>query len=150
MLARISGQKCPWISYEISKWLLPIINQERITKLLYEPQVFKNHLMGLKQSSIHPKYSLLFSSVCICSSIPPFLVLAALQLSVQDTGKDSTSQTDMSKLLTDQTFVSSILASVCDWTLTFPKSKKEKQAQAHTHTHKREEMEKWQMRICCS
>ncbi|RVX16676.1 26S proteasome non-ATPase regulatory subunit 4-like [Vitis vinifera] len=36
----------------------------------------------------------------------------ALQLSVQDTGKDSTSQTDMSKLLTDQTFVSSILASL--------------------------------------
>lgn len=39
--------------------------------------------------------------------------LAALQLSVQEGSSDSTSQTDMSKLLADQSFVSSILASVC-------------------------------------
>ncbi|KAG8660240.1 26S proteasome non-ATPase regulatory subunit 4 homolog isoform X1 [Manihot esculenta] len=37
---------------------------------------------------------------------------AALQLSVQDGTKDSGSQTDMSKLLADQSFVSSILASL--------------------------------------
>lgn len=38
--------------------------------------------------------------------------LAALQLSVQEASSDSTSETDMSKLLADQSFVSSILASV--------------------------------------
>lgn len=32
---------------------------------------------------------------------------------MQDSGKDSSSQADMSKLLADQSFVSSILASVC-------------------------------------
>ncbi|KAL6344491.1 hypothetical protein AAG906_002396 [Vitis piasezkii] len=37
-------------------------------------------------------------------------LVLALQLSMQNTGKDSTCQTDTSKLLTDQTFVSSILA----------------------------------------
>ncbi|KAA8531989.1 hypothetical protein F0562_006869 [Nyssa sinensis] len=36
----------------------------------------------------------------------------ALQLSVQDSTKDQSSQTDMSKLLADQSFVSSILASL--------------------------------------
>ncbi|KAK6924502.1 von Willebrand factor, type A [Dillenia turbinata] len=36
----------------------------------------------------------------------------ALQLSVQDSTKDAANQTDMSKLLADQTFVSSILASL--------------------------------------
>ncbi|TYH29195.1 hypothetical protein ES288_A02G204600v1 [Gossypium darwinii] len=36
----------------------------------------------------------------------------ALQLSVQDSAKDSSSQADMSKLLADQSFVSSILASL--------------------------------------
>ncbi|XP_022741023.1 26S proteasome non-ATPase regulatory subunit 4 homolog isoform X2 [Durio zibethinus] len=41
----------------------------------------------------------------------PELALA-LQLSVQDSTKDSSSQTDMSKLLADQSFVSSILASL--------------------------------------
>jgi len=41
----------------------------------------------------------------------PELALA-LQLSVQDSTKDSTSQSDMNKLLTDQSFVSSILASL--------------------------------------
>ncbi|CAK7334225.1 unnamed protein product [Dovyalis caffra] len=41
----------------------------------------------------------------------PELALA-LQLSVQDSSKDSSSQTDMSKLLADQSFVSSILASL--------------------------------------
>ncbi|KAK3224340.1 hypothetical protein Dsin_011365 [Dipteronia sinensis] len=41
----------------------------------------------------------------------PELALA-LQLSVQDSAKDSASQSDMSKLLTDQSFVSSILASL--------------------------------------
>ncbi|KAA3457550.1 26S proteasome non-ATPase regulatory subunit 4-like protein [Gossypium australe] len=41
----------------------------------------------------------------------PELALA-LQLSVQDSAKDSSSQADMSKLLADQSFVSSILASL--------------------------------------
>ncbi|KAL5557540.1 hypothetical protein UlMin_039776 [Ulmus minor] len=41
----------------------------------------------------------------------PELALA-LQLSVQDSAKDSSNQTDMSKLLADQSFVSSILASL--------------------------------------
>ncbi|KAK1586883.1 hypothetical protein Q3G72_007170 [Acer saccharum] len=41
----------------------------------------------------------------------PELALA-LQLSVQESSKDSASQSDMSKLLTDQSFVSSILASL--------------------------------------
>ncbi|XVF59793.1 hypothetical protein PTKIN_Ptkin07bG0304400 [Pterospermum kingtungense] len=41
----------------------------------------------------------------------PELALA-LQLSVQDSNKDSSSQADMSKLLADQSFVSSILASL--------------------------------------
>lgn len=41
------------------------------------------------------------------------LLLEALQLSVADNTKDSSSQSDMSKLLADQSFVSSILASVC-------------------------------------
>ncbi|TYI88798.1 hypothetical protein E1A91_D03G008700v1 [Gossypium mustelinum] len=41
----------------------------------------------------------------------PELALA-LQLSVQDSAKDSSSQSDMSKLLADQSFVSSILASL--------------------------------------
>lgn len=41
----------------------------------------------------------------------PELALA-LQLSVQDSTKDSSSQSDMSKLLADQSFVSSILASL--------------------------------------
>ena len=45
--------------------------------------------------------------------------LAALQLSVQEGSSDSTSQTDMSKLLADQSFVSSILASVCVHSLSF-------------------------------
>lgn len=40
------------------------------------------------------------------------LVLAALQLSVQDSTNDQSNPTDMSKLLADQSFVSSILASV--------------------------------------
>ncbi|XP_039069622.1 26S proteasome non-ATPase regulatory subunit 4 homolog [Hibiscus syriacus] len=37
----------------------------------------------------------------------------ALQLSVQDSTKDSSSQPDMSKLLADQSFASNILVSVC-------------------------------------
>ncbi|CBI20563.3 unnamed protein product, partial [Vitis vinifera] len=37
-------------------------------------------------------------------------LVLTLQLSIQNTGKDSTCQTDTSKLLTYQTFVSSILA----------------------------------------
>ncbi|VVA09910.1 PREDICTED: 26S proteasome [Prunus dulcis] len=41
----------------------------------------------------------------------PELALA-LQLSVQESAKDSGSQKDMSKLLADQSFVSSILASL--------------------------------------
>lgn len=40
-------------------------------------------------------------------------MLAALQLSVEDSSKDPAGQADMSKLLADQAFVSSILASVC-------------------------------------
>ena len=49
------------------------------------------------------------------------LANAALQLSVQDSTNDQASQPDMSKLLADQSFVSSILASVlCTrWTLSF-------------------------------
>ncbi|XP_022965261.1 26S proteasome non-ATPase regulatory subunit 4 homolog [Cucurbita maxima] len=45
------------------------------------------------------------------AAIDPELALA-LQLSVQEDAKDSTSQPDMSKLLADQSFVSSILASL--------------------------------------
>ncbi|KAG6577780.1 26S proteasome non-ATPase regulatory subunit 4-like protein, partial [Cucurbita argyrosperma subsp. sororia] len=45
------------------------------------------------------------------AAIDPELALA-LQLSVQEDAKDSTSQADMSKLLADQSFVSSILASL--------------------------------------
>lgn len=41
-----------------------------------------------------------------------FLV-AALQLSVQEGAKDESSQMDMSNVLADQSFMSSILASVC-------------------------------------
>ncbi|XP_038876565.1 26S proteasome non-ATPase regulatory subunit 4 homolog [Benincasa hispida] len=45
------------------------------------------------------------------AAMDPELALA-LQLSVQEDAKDSTSQPDMSKLLADQSFVSSILASL--------------------------------------
>jgi len=41
------------------------------------------------------------------------LLLAALQLPMQDSSRDSSSQMDISKLLANQSFVSSILASVC-------------------------------------
>lgn len=40
------------------------------------------------------------------------LVLVALQLSVQEGAVDQSNQTDMNKLLADQSFVSSILTSV--------------------------------------
>lgn len=40
-------------------------------------------------------------------------LLVALQLSVADSTKDHTSQSDVTRLLADQSFVSSILASVC-------------------------------------
>ncbi|KAL0350449.1 UNVERIFIED_CONTAM: 26S proteasome non-ATPase regulatory subunit [Sesamum radiatum] len=45
-----------------------------------------------------------------CSSF--LLVLVALQLSVQEGAVDQSNQTDMNKLLADQSFVSSILTSL--------------------------------------
>ncbi|PPR99801.1 hypothetical protein GOBAR_AA20856 [Gossypium barbadense] len=48
-------------------------------------------------------------SLHICNIFSPW---CSLQLSVQDSAKDSSSQADMSKLLADQSFVSSILASL--------------------------------------
>jgi predicted MFS family arabinose efflux permease len=45
------------------------------------------------------------------------LLLAAIQLPMQDSSRDSSSQMDISKLLANQSFVSSILASVCFFNL---------------------------------
>ena len=56
-----------------------------------------------------PKFCSLSTHVDL---IPRHWVVAALQLSVQDSTSDSADQSNMSKLLTDQSFVSSILASV--------------------------------------
>lgn len=49
----------------------------------------------------------------LITSTSSCLFIVALQLSVEDSSKDSASQSDVSKLLADQSFVSSILASVC-------------------------------------
>ena len=51
--------------------------------------------------------------VVLPSLIIGVFLIVALKLSVTDSTKDSASQSDMSKLLADQSFVSSILASVC-------------------------------------
>lgn len=45
-------------------------------------------------------------------SIPHFSLFAAVQMSMQDAAKDGSNQSDIGKVLGDQSFVSSILASV--------------------------------------
>ncbi|TYI88797.1 hypothetical protein E1A91_D03G008700v1 [Gossypium mustelinum] len=73
----------------------------------------KNEFLALAMSMDEPasSHDLQDTEMSDAATEDPELALA-LQLSVQDSAKDSSSQSDMSKLLADQSFVSSILASL--------------------------------------
>ncbi|XP_017621474.2 26S proteasome non-ATPase regulatory subunit 4 homolog isoform X3 [Gossypium arboreum] len=73
----------------------------------------KNEFLAFAMSMDEPASSqdLQDTEMSDAAAEDPELALA-LQLSVQDSAKDSSSQADMSKLLADQSFVSSILASL--------------------------------------
>ncbi|KAG4212532.1 hypothetical protein ERO13_A02G171600v2 [Gossypium hirsutum] len=86
---------------------------ERASEGASEADNKKNEFLALAMSMDEPASSqdLQDTEMSDAAAEDPELALA-LQLSVQDSAKDSSSQADMSKLLADQSFVSSILASL--------------------------------------
>ncbi|MBA0637310.1 hypothetical protein Godav_005247 [Gossypium davidsonii] len=86
---------------------------ERASEGASEADNKKNEFLALAMSMDEPasSHDLQDTEMSDAVTEDPELALA-LQLSVQDSAKDSSSQADMSKLLADQSFVSSILASL--------------------------------------
>ncbi|KAB2036540.1 hypothetical protein ERO13_D03G008500v2 [Gossypium hirsutum] len=86
---------------------------ERASEGASEADNKKNEFLALAMSMDEPasSHDLQDTEMSDAATEDPELALA-LQLSVQDSAKDSSSQADMSKLLADQSFVSSILASL--------------------------------------
>ncbi|TYH29196.1 hypothetical protein ES288_A02G204600v1 [Gossypium darwinii] len=86
---------------------------ERASEGASEADNKKNEFLALAMSMDEPASSQDLQDTEMSDAAAEDTELAlALQLSVQDSAKDSSSQADMSKLLADQSFVSSILASL--------------------------------------
>lgn len=86
-----------------------------------KPMNHPDHLVDMKTLSVNSIYSWRFGyhvdnpiyhHGCTFSSNFSSISGAALQMSVQDSAKEVSNQNDMNKVLGDQSFVSSILASV--------------------------------------